>query len=72
MKNKKNGGEGVCLVLFQTIVCNINFGVHIFLPHIIPHIKIGVTDGVSQSDLDLIIGGGVWNGRACVSDGRFT
>ena len=72
MKNKEIGGEGVCLALFQTIVYNINFGVHIFLPHIIPHIKIGVTDGVSQSDLDLIIGVGAQDAGACVSDGRFT
>jgi hypothetical protein len=58
MKNKENGGEGVCQMRIQAIDYDSFFWLHRILPHILPHIKIRVTVDVSQSNLDLIIGGG--------------
>jgi hypothetical protein len=58
MKNKENGGEGVCRMQIQAIDNDSFFWLCRVLPHILPHIKIRVTVDVSQSDLDLVRGGG--------------
>jgi hypothetical protein len=58
MKNKENGGEGVCRMQIQAIDNDSFFWLGRVLPHILPHIKIRVTVDVSQSDLDLVRGGG--------------
>ena len=58
MKNKENGGEGVCQMRIQAIDNDSFFWSHRILPHILPHIKIRVTVDVSQSDSDLVRGGG--------------
>ena len=72
MENKENGGETVCLTQIQVIDYDSFFWLHSILPHILPHIKIRVTEGISLSDLDFIEGGGAKDSRACVSDRRFT
>lgn len=53
-----DGGEGVCQMRIQAIDNDSFFWLCRILPHILPHIKIRVTAGVSQSDLDLVKGGG--------------
>ena len=53
-----NGGETVCLTQIQVIDYDSFFRLQSILPHILPHIKIRVTDGVSPSALDWIKGGG--------------
>ena len=58
MKNKENGGEGVCRMQIQAIDNESFFWLHRILPHILPHIKIRVTEGVCLSDLGLVRGGG--------------
>jgi hypothetical protein len=58
MKNREYGGWGVCLTQIQIIDYDSFFRLQNILPHILPHIKIRVTGAVSQSDLDLIEGGG--------------
>jgi|GEM_PF-6079697 len=47
MKNKENGGEGVCLTQIQIIDYDSFFRLQNILPHILPHIKIRVTVVVS-------------------------
>ena len=48
---EENGGETVCLTQIQVIDYDSFFGLHRILPHILPHIKIGVTEGVFLSGL---------------------
>jgi hypothetical protein len=55
MKNKENGGEGVCLTQIQIIDYDSFFRLQNILPHILPHIKIRVTDVASLSDLEVVI-----------------
>ena len=55
---KVNGGETVCLRQIQVIDYDSFFLLRRILPHLLPHIKIRVTEGVSASALDLIIGSG--------------
>jgi hypothetical protein len=43
---------------FKSVDYDSFFWLHSILPHILPHIKIRVTDGVSPSALDWIKGGG--------------
>ena len=52
-----NGGETVCLTQIQVIDYDSFFRLHSILPHILPHIEIRVTAGVSCSILDWIAGG---------------
>jgi hypothetical protein len=42
MKNKENGGEGVCLPQIQAIDYDSFFRIQVILPHISPHIKSGL------------------------------
>ena len=51
--------ETVCLTQIQAIDYDSFSWLQVILPHISPHIKIRVTVDVSESGLDLIIGGGV-------------
>ena len=53
-----NGGETVCLTQIQVVDYDSFFGLHRILPHILPHIKISVTECVFLSALDFIEGGG--------------
>ena len=53
-----NGGETVCLTQIQVVDYDSFFGLHRILPHILPHIKIRVTEAVPTSGLDLVRGGG--------------
>jgi hypothetical protein len=46
--------ETVCLTQIQVVDYDSFFGLHRILPHILPHIKIRVTEGVSKSDLDFV------------------
>ena len=57
MKNKEIGGETVCLTQIQIIDYDSFFRLQNILPHILPHIKIRVTEDISLSALDLIKGG---------------
>ena len=50
--------ETVCLTQIQAVDYELFFCLHSILLHILPHIKIRVTDGVSPSALDWIKGGG--------------
>ena len=52
------GGGTVCLTQIQAIDYDSFSRLQVILPHISPHIKIRVTVDVSESGLDLIIGGG--------------
>ena len=54
----RGGGETVCLTQIQVVDYDSFFGLHSILPHILPHIKIRVTEGVSLSALDFVEGGG--------------
>ena len=72
MKNKENGGEGVCLPQIQAIDYDSFFRLQVILPHISPHIKIRVTGAVSLSDLDFIEWVGLRMAGASVSDRRVT
>jgi len=47
MKNKENGGEGVCLTQIQIIDYDSFVWWQKIVPHIVPHIKIRVTVVVS-------------------------
>ena len=55
MKNKENGGEGVCRMQIQAIDNDSFFWLCRVLPHILPHIKIRVTEVASLSDLEVVI-----------------
>jgi hypothetical protein len=46
MKNKENGGEGVCLTQIQAIDYDSFSWLQVILPHISPHTKIRVTGDV--------------------------
>ena len=59
-----NGGETVCLTQIQVVDYDSFFGLHRILPHILPHIKIRVTEAVFLSGLDFIEGGGAKDSRA--------
>ena len=52
------GGETVCFMQIQAIDYDSFFWLQIILPHILPHIKLRVTEGISKSDLDLVRRGG--------------
>ena len=47
------------------------FGLHRILPHILPGIKIRITEGISRSALDLIKGCRPHGAGACVLGYRF-
>ena len=56
--------ETVCLTQIQAIDYDSFSWLQVILPHISPHIKIRVTVDVSESDLDLIRGGGAAGRRS--------
>jgi hypothetical protein len=58
MKNKENGGEGVCLPQIQAIDYDSFFRLQVILPHSPPHIKIRVTEASFLPALDFVEGGG--------------
>ena len=64
MKNKENGGEGVCLRHMQGVDYNQFFWIQVILPHILPHIKIRVTEASFLSALDFVEGGGAAGRRS--------
>ena len=53
-----SGGGTVCLTEVQAIDYESFFWLHRILPHILPHIKIRVTEAVATSVLDFIEGVG--------------
>ena len=55
---KVDGGETLCLIQIQVIDYCLFSRRQIVLPHILPQIKIRVTEGVSLSDLDFVEGVG--------------
>ena len=58
LKNRENGGEGVCLPQIQTIDYESFFRIQVILPHSSHHIKIRVTEASFLSALDFVEGGG--------------